>query len=125
MASRTLSTKCLRLSAAGSPSHTFLNLAPTRSISTKPAFQAPLDFLLPIAAQRKLYYGCTSFITSPKNTNTPRTFYSAPSRRATVAIVNPKKDDDGNDMTIDITPRASTVSLPFLSSRTIVDLKLP
>lgn len=108
MASRSVSIKCLRLSASASPSYAFLQLAPARSISTKSAFHPPLDFLLPNVAIQKQRPGYKSVITSPR---TQRGFSSSQSRRATVTVVNPRKDDDGNQMTIEITPRASNVSL--------------
>jgi iron-sulfur cluster assembly accessory protein len=40
---------------------------------------------------------------------TARGFNSSAARSATVAIYNPQKDDNGNDMGIQITPRASNV----------------
>ncbi|KFY62829.1 hypothetical protein V497_02235 [Pseudogymnoascus sp. VKM F-4516 (FW-969)] len=66
-----------------------------------------LDFLLPSiptsAAPRSAFQ------------HTPRSFskvassrpFTASAMRATTAIYNPRKDDEGNDMTIEITPRAA------------------
>ena len=39
-----------------------------------------------------------------------RYFSNTTSRRATHAILNPQQDEDGNDMMLEITPRAAKVS---------------
>lgn len=121
MASRSVSKKCLRFSVSGSLSDAFLKLTSSRSISSKSAFHPPLDFLLPNAAIKKLPPGRTSFITSPR---TPRTFYTSELRRATNTVVNPRKDDDGNEMTIEITPRASNRLREIMEKDSNSDLAL-
>lgn len=73
-----------------------------------------LDFLIPsiptVAPRSILRQAPRSISKLP----TSRSF-TASAVRATTAIYNPRKDDDGNDMTIEITPRAANVS-PFPGS---------
>ena len=78
-----------------------------------------LDFLVP-----SLRYQKKPFATSPnsplfhqsseaRNTApyTQRLFSTSPIWRAVVVTANPRKDENGNEMVIDITPRAAKVNL--------------
>ncbi|RDA93719.1 hypothetical protein CP533_0265 [Ophiocordyceps camponoti-saundersi (nom. inval.)] len=79
-----------------------------------------LDFLVPCDAVRArglqttsrprpriLPLGSSSTdIASPRAQN--RGFASSTSRNATKCVLHPRKDDDGNDMMLEITPRAAT-----------------
>jgi len=38
-----------------------------------------------------------------------RLFSTSPRPRQTEVVLNPRKDDDGNDLTLEITPRAANV----------------
>lgn len=114
MACRSITKGC---SKSLSSAHVFLQVAPRRSFQTAP--QPVLDFLLPNTSPtptRSIRTRKQAF-RKPQNT---RTFASSAARRATIVVVNPKQDDDGNDMTVEITPRASNVraihSLTFVYS---------
>ncbi|KAG0648357.1 Iron-sulfur assembly 2 [Hyphodiscus hymeniophilus] len=103
MATRCIVKSCSHLTPLN-PSlaaRAFLHLAPGRYFQTTP----PLDFLLP-SISTPVRRGLPSKQSLSK-TQQSRAFKSSSIRRATSAVVNPKKDDDGNDMSVEITPRAS------------------
>ncbi|KAK8057855.1 hypothetical protein PG996_011792 [Apiospora saccharicola] len=105
----------------------------SRTCAQQPSQRAPLDILLP-ASTRSFHSGLVprSRITSPisshrsrstptsspkrttaactASTTTTRSFGSTSARQMTQAIYNPQKDEDGNDMVLEITPRAANVS---------------
>lgn len=107
MASRALSRKCLHLSHHAPAADVFLHVASRRSVHTQPV----LEFLAPRFDQRSLRRVCRLIGGSwPGGSITAcRAFSGTHGRRATVAILNPKKDEDGHEMVVDITPRASKV----------------
>lgn len=115
MATRSITRSCSQMahSSPSSAARAFLQLAPRRYFQTAP----PLDFLLPSIPSTSIRRGRR---TQPSvlKTQPSRTFTSSPIRRATHVVVNPKKDDDGNDMTVEITPRASNVRLFAKASAT-------
>ena len=112
MAARSLSKRCSHLATASfqsSVAKIFLQLAPPqRYIHTAPL----LDFLAPNVT---LTYSVKSRKIERPHTNVQKSisrgFTSSSLRRQTSAIVNPRQDDDGMDMTMEITPRASNVCL--------------
>lgn len=113
MGSRSLTRSCLQLSTAQSTSaaQSFMNLFPRRIHTTTPPV---LDFLLPSSAQRWKQSSQSSRFKIPSGNHAfsrhaTRAFTSSTPRHATVAIYNPQKDEDGNDMGVQITPRASNV----------------
>jgi hypothetical protein len=95
---------------------TYSSVAAQTSLAAPP----PLEFLvprcaLPRAASRKSpssirspAFNASRFIpaTMPR-----RGFTATAFQRATVCVQNPQKDEDGNDMMLEITPRAAKVGL--------------
>ncbi|TVY50173.1 Iron-sulfur assembly protein 2 [Lachnellula cervina] len=103
MATQSLSRSCLRICTFQSPNaaRAFVKLTPPRRHISNFAPPLLLDFLLPPSSR------CL-FARTSKPTRTPgRTFTSSAARQQTRVIHNPQKDEDGNDMNIEITPRAS------------------
>jgi hypothetical protein len=106
MASRCVARSCSQLTSSTSSSETraFLQLTPRRYLYNTPL--PILDFLLPSVPAPALRHGWTS---KRSHMQSKRAFASSARRQQTTAIVNPRKDDDGNDMRVEITPRASNV----------------
>ncbi|RDL35146.1 uncharacterized protein BP5553_07077 [Venustampulla echinocandica] len=110
MATRSLTRSCSQLSSSHSPSAArhFLQLAPRRLFGS--SAHPVLDFLLP-PPSTTLYHGLankTSLVRYPSQKYVSRrAFTSTALRRQTTAIFNPRDDDDGNPMNIQITPRAA------------------
>merc|ERR1712098_955530 len=87
-----------------SAARAFLQLAPQRYLHTS---SPVLDFLLPSVtypAQNRL---ADSQLPSRQQNVTRKNFSSSSRLQATTAIFNPRDDDDGTPMHIEITPRAS------------------
>ncbi|PSS18691.1 hypothetical protein M430DRAFT_101936 [Amorphotheca resinae ATCC 22711] len=94
-------------SSSSSAARAFLQLAPRRCFHNAPP-QPLLDFLLPSLPSPALQHARLNKPLSSRTQNAPRrAFTTSPVRRHTSAVFNPRKDDDGNDMTVEITPRAS------------------
>ncbi|CAG8970874.1 hypothetical protein HYALB_00000853 [Hymenoscyphus albidus] len=105
MATRSLSRTCSQLASpqTSCAARAFIQLAPRRFHHATPP---PLDFLLPSLSQTPHLYPSIRAHPSRAHMQAKRAFTSS-TRRQTSAIYNPQKDDDGNLMEIDITPRAS------------------
>jgi len=112
MASRSVTRRCTHLTSAyhSSAARTFLQLAPSqRHMHSTPL----LDFLAPnIPVTHGLRSRESKACYPGAQRPTHRGFTSTIVRRQTSAIVNPRQDDDGVDMTLEITPRASNVRKP-------------
>jgi hypothetical protein len=113
MATSFIMRSCPQLvsSSSSSAARAFLQLAPRRCFHNAPP-QPLLDFLLPSLPSPALQHARLNKPLSPRTQNPPRrAFTTSPVRRHTSAVFNPRKDDDGNDMTVEITPRASNVRI--------------
>jgi len=108
MASRSVVRSCSHLSSclASSPARAFLQVGPWREYRVAPL---PLfDFLTPGLSPTTLKISSkVPYISAKQSQAGIRNFSSSAKRRHTSAILNPKQDDDGSEMTIEITPRAS------------------
>ncbi|KAK0100087.1 [4Fe-4S] proteins maturation [Cadophora gregata] len=106
MASRCITRSCSQVATPTpfSAARAFLQLAPQRYIRTS---SPVLDFLLPSAPYHTRSRAAHVRLSSQKEITTRRAFTSSSKRQATTAIFNPRDDDDGNPMQIEITPRAS------------------
>lgn len=115
MATRCITRNCSQLSTSASSSapRAFLQLSPRRYLHRTPL--PVLDFLLPGIPLSILRNGCTSMPTSRTIQVAKRSFTSSSRRQQTTAIFNPRQDEDGNNMNVEITPRASNVSLSSFS----------
>jgi iron-sulfur cluster assembly accessory protein len=105
----TASRRCLR--ALSTPKNTQRAWAPAasyRSFSTSNTTQAQqplfLDFLAPSWHSAK---SPSSALRPLQRITTAHRALSTTTPRHAIAVTNPRKDDDGNTMTITITPRAS------------------
>jgi hypothetical protein len=108
MAASTLSRRCLQSSFPVPSAGAFLRVARRSRQVPSPIF----DFLAPREISTASFVGPTSHVRyrPSKPLKAARRLFSISSaRRGTVAVYNPKKDDDGNDMHVEITPRASKV----------------
>merc|ERR1712093_149676 len=106
MASRCIARSCSHFATTTptSAARAFLQLAPQRYLHTS---SPVLDFLLPSVtypAQNRL---ADSQLSSRQQNVTRKNFSSSSRLQATTAIFNPRDDDDGTPMHIEITPRAS------------------
>ena len=109
MASRSITRSCSHLNSASSTAaRAFLQLAPRRQLHSTPL--PLLDFLLPSAPVPGLHNVWAGKQASRAIQTTKRPFTSSSRRQQTSAIFNPRKDDDGIDMSVEITTRASNVS---------------
>lgn len=98
MATRTVSRSCIQPSHPLSAAGAFLRLVSLRPLPV-------LDFLAPKVSRHVPPLPLLSFPRAPS-----RAFGTTAARRETAAIFNPRRDEDGRDMKVEITPRASNVS---------------
>src|SRR3954447_9431013 len=121
MATRSITRSCSQLSASNlsGAAQAFLRLSPRRYYHTNP-LPVP-DFLLPSDARNSVQHGWISWpVSSEAQRLVTRSFTSSAVRKQTTTVVNPKKDEDGNDMSVDITPRASNVCCSPQSSVVLI-----
>ena len=95
------------------------NTSTTRHLSTSQhSFTSIPDFLLPASTTKKHHATTTSHLhrsfllfppTSSGHLSQRRMFSASPGAKAAVVTANPRKDEDGNEMLIDITTRAANV----------------
>ncbi|CZR60014.1 related to iron transport protein [Phialocephala subalpina] len=106
MAARCITRSCSRISVStpSSAAQAFLQLAPRRYLHNAPPV---LDFLLPSVSVTAVCHEWTRKTSFPRSRVEKRVFTSSARRQATTAIFNPRKDDDGKDINIEITPRAA------------------
>ncbi|PBP17727.1 iron-sulfur cluster assembly accessory protein [Diplocarpon rosae] len=120
MASRCIARSCSQIviSSPSSAARAFLKLAPHRQLNN--SFPV-LEFLAPSALSVAQRSGREHTRLSP---SAKRTFACSSSRRATNAIFNPRKDDDGAPMEVEITPRASNRLKQIMSKESNPNLAL-
>lgn len=115
MATRTVARSCLNppSSFLHSAAASFLQLTPRRCFQSS---NAPiLDFLAPrlqpvhTRQRQRLQSKQNHGAYANQSIKGQRSFSSTNRKLDTKAIVNASKDDDGNDMLLDITPRAAKV----------------
>lgn len=107
MAAHPIARGCPRLATShiSSAARVFLQLSPRRSFHNS---SGPLlDFLLPSVSPRRIFHNTSSLPSTELHVSGKRGFTTSAVRRHTSAVFNPRKDEDGNDMTVEITPRAS------------------
>ena len=118
MAARTVARSCMQSTYPAPTARAFLQLASRRPLPV-------LDFLAPRASVSQV---TTRSILRLLPTCTPRTFGTTLARRETIAVYNPRKDEDGEEMRVEITHRASNVrqllSSPSYDVVTLTDLIL-
>jgi len=124
MAARPITHGCQSWAASHSSSaaRAFLQLAPRR------AFHQPasplLEFLLPGVPSKKIPHGFNKPTITKLHITGRRSFTTCSARRQTSAVYNPRKDEDGNDMTVEITPRASNRLKEIMSTDSNPNLAL-
>ena len=67
------------------------------------------EFLLPSVRKRRIPHTIRTVRPSTLRTYSKRKFVSSPVSKAVAVTINPRKDEEGNDMLVDITSRAATV----------------
>lgn len=93
-----------------------LSVRPYRFGSTKRTAGVPRSLLtLTTQSGRPSWRGSTSHQRTRSLVSFFRTFSTSPACRATYAIFNPQVDEDGNEMMLEITPRAAKVLPRFRS----------
>ncbi|KAG9236617.1 hypothetical protein BJ875DRAFT_482090 [Amylocarpus encephaloides] len=107
MASRPLLKRGAHLVSSSSTcaARTFIQLAPRRYYPNTPP--PVLDFLLPPSPQSFYAASVTRNRAIEPRSHARRAFTTSESRRGTIVAHNPLTDDDGNVMSMDITPRAA------------------
>ena len=90
----------LRSSNSAPAARAFLQIASRRPLLV-------LDFLAPAAASQHAT-PTTPLYSLPRSAS--RLFSTSPTRKQTIAIRNPRQDEYGKEMSVEITPRASSVS---------------
>ena len=111
MAARCISRSCSQLvpSTSSFAVRAVNHPAPRRQLHSSPP---PIfDFLVPAFPSSLLYKASIARPTSRAAQRCKRTFASSPRCRQATAIFNPRQDEDGNDMRVEITPRAANVRL--------------
>jgi hypothetical protein len=113
MATRCISKSCSQLSpsTSSSASRAFLQLTARRALHSTPL--PLLEFLLPGFPSAIVRNGHIARPTPRTIEGVKRTFTTSSKRQQTTAIFNPRQDEDGNDMSVEITPRASNVRLTY------------
>lgn len=112
MATRPITRGCTSWAASYSSSaaREFLQLAPRRSYYRA---SAPLlDFLVPGVPSKAILHGSSTPACLKSQIAGKRAFTTSSVRRITSAVFNPRKDDDGKEMSVEITPRAASVCTP-------------
>lgn len=114
MAARCITRSCsqFQLVASNKPcaARAFLQLSPPPLHNQASTPISLLDFLVPRFSRSST----GTFRTVPASVQKTRPFTSSAIRQQTAAVVNPKKDEDGNEMNIEITRRASNVYVLLL-----------
>lgn len=109
MASLTMST-CMKHTTSASTSKAFVQLASRRAMSSAPV----LDFLLPERSaplnSRAAFSSLRASRSNPAAAQR-RGFTASAILKETRCIYNPKRDEDGEFMKVEITPRAAHVRL--------------
>lgn len=94
---------------------TFSSTSPIFMNSSRYKTEPLPEYLLPFLRERRAYLlfhrPFRSSRLSCNNSQSKRGFFSSPTPKAVAATINPRKDEEGNDMLIDITSRAATVRL--------------
>ena len=95
-----------------------LNTGRNLTTGCSPKFEPFPEFFVPSLSEKRthpLYHCIRSSRSSTLCGQLKRHFSQSPSSKAVAVTINPRKDEDGNEMLIDITSRAATVSDPTTS----------